>query len=108
LPYRPFHTHKTVKPLWPGDVYELDIEIWPTSVVISRGHRLGLSVLGQDFEHDEEPTEWAKTGLMMRGSSNELHDDPHYRPAAVYDNHVTLHSGPDHDSYLLLPTIPVA
>jgi predicted acyl esterase len=106
LPYRPFLTHKTVKPLWPGEVYELDIEILPACVVIPPGYRLGLSVLGQDFEHDAEPTEWAKAGIIMRGSSNELHDDPLYRPADIYDNEVTVYSGPDRESYLLLPIIP--
>lgn len=106
LPYRPFHSHRTVKPLWPGEVYELDIEVCPACVVLPAGYRLGLSVLGQDFQHDAEPTEWGKTGLLMRGSSNELHDDPRYRPAEIYDNEVTVHSGPGRESYLLLPVIP--
>ena len=30
LPYRPYHTHDTRQPLKPGEVVELDIEIWPT------------------------------------------------------------------------------
>ena len=105
-PYRPFLTHKTVKPLWPGEIYELDIEIWPACVVMPAGYRLALTVQGQDFEHDAEPTEWGKTGLMMRGSSNELHDDPLYRPADIYDNEVTIHSGPGRESYLLIPVVP--
>ena len=75
-------------------------------VVLPAGYRLGLSVLGQDFEHDAEPTEWGKTGLMMRGSSNELHDDPLYRPADIYDNDVTIHGGPGRESHLLIPVIP--
>lgn len=28
LPYRPYHTHDELQPLTPGEVYELDIEIW--------------------------------------------------------------------------------
>ena len=27
-------------PLTPGDIYELDVEIWPTSVVVPAGHRV--------------------------------------------------------------------
>ena len=32
-PWRPYHPHDEVQPLTPGEVYELDIEIWPTSIV---------------------------------------------------------------------------
>src|SRR5205823_12098236 len=34
--YRPYHTHDERQPLLPGEVYELDVEIWPTSIVIPR------------------------------------------------------------------------
>ena len=37
-PYRPYHTHDEAQPLTPGDIYELDIEIWPTSIVVPRGY----------------------------------------------------------------------
>src|SRR5262249_42868633 len=30
LPFRPYHTHSEKQPLKRGEVYELDIEIWPT------------------------------------------------------------------------------
>lgn len=106
LPYRPFLTHKNLQPLVPGEVYELDIEIWPACVVLPAGYRLGLTVQGQDFEHDQQPTEWTKTGVMMRGSGNALHDDPEYRPAEIYDNEVTIYSGPGRVSSLLVPMIP--
>src|SRR5438128_7906180 len=33
LPYRPYHTHDEKQPLAPGKIYELDVEIWPTSIV---------------------------------------------------------------------------
>ncbi len=42
LPYRPYHTHDEVQPLTPGEIYELDIEIWPTSIVLPEGYRLGI------------------------------------------------------------------
>src|SRR5690606_8890412 len=29
-PYRPYHPHDEMEPLTPGEIYELDIEIWPT------------------------------------------------------------------------------
>src|SRR6185312_3663957 len=34
LPYRPWHTHDEKQPLEPGKVYELDVEIWPTCIVV--------------------------------------------------------------------------
>ena len=35
-----------------------------------------------------------------------LHDDPDNRPAEIFENKVTVHIGPDHAGYLLLPVIP--
>jgi len=107
-PWRPFLSHKTVKPLWPGKVYELDIEVWPTCIVVPAGYRLGLTILGQDWEHDQEPFVWGKSGLVLRGSSMWFHDDPQYRPPDIYDNEVTIHSGPERASYLLVPVVPKA
>ena len=49
LPYRPYHTHDEAQPLTPGEIYELDVEIWPTCVVVPRGYRLALSVRGCDY-----------------------------------------------------------
>ena len=49
LPFRPYHTHDEKQPLKPGQVYELDIEIVPTSIVVPKGYRVGLSVRGRDY-----------------------------------------------------------
>lgn len=106
LPFRPFLSHKNVRPLWPGEVYELDVEIWPTCVVIPAGYRIGLTILGRDFEHDAEPFVWTKAGVTFRGSSFWLHDDERYRPREIYDNEVTLWCGGNRPSHLLLPIIP--
>ncbi|HSU76243.1 MAG TPA: CocE/NonD family hydrolase, partial [Burkholderiales bacterium] len=37
LPYRPYHTHDDKQPLKPGELVELDIEIWPTCIVVPEG-----------------------------------------------------------------------
>ena len=42
LPYRPYHTHDQKQPLAKGKPVELDIEIWPTSIVVPAGYRIGL------------------------------------------------------------------
>ena len=49
LPYRPYHPHTGKEPLKPGEVYELDIEIWPTCIVLPEGYRIALTVRGKDY-----------------------------------------------------------
>jgi len=107
LAYRPVHPHHRAVPLVPGETYELDVEIWPTCVVVPAGYRIGLSVLGHDYDHEREglPTAY---GVEMRGSGVNVHDDPVARSADVYGQPVSLHSGGNYESYLLLPVIPPA
>jgi predicted acyl esterase len=105
--YRPYHTHDQKQPLKPGEVVPLDVEIWPTSIVVPAGHRIALTVRGRDYE-------WQKTtGAKLSNFRNELlgcgpflHNDPRDRPAAVFGGKVTLHMGPQQQSYILLPVIP--
>lgn len=47
LPYRPWHTHDERQPLISGETYELDVEIWPTSVNLPAGYRFGFTVGGR-------------------------------------------------------------
>jgi predicted acyl esterase len=104
--YRPYHTHDTVEPLVPGDVYELDIEIWPTSLVIPAGFRIALSVRGRDYEH---PGAGARLGSFkneMHGCGPFLHNDPRDRPSEVFGGTQTLHCGGQYPASLLLPLIP--
>src|SRR6185295_17453264 len=42
--YRPYHTHDEKQLLKAGEVVQLDIEIWPTSIVVPAGCRIALSV----------------------------------------------------------------
>ncbi|MDB5558400.1 MAG: peptidase, partial [Enterovirga sp.] len=107
LPYRPYHTHDEKQPLTPGEVVELDIEIWPTSIVVPKGHRVGLSVRGRDYVYP------GGSGGKLSNFKNELtgcgpflHDDPVDRPPEVFGGTTTLHFGPDKPAYLLLPIIP--
>ncbi len=105
LPYRPYHPHDRVEPLEPGEVYELDVEIWPTCVVLPAGYRLAVTVAGRDFARGvgevSDPAE-----LADKGSGPYLHCDPDHRPAAVYDGTTELYTGAGRPSRLLLPVIP--
>ena len=70
----------------PARSFRVEIEIWPTSVVVERGERLVLEVGAKDdpqsfFQHDD-PRDRARTGTN------------------------TIHTGGTFDSHLLLPIIP--
>ncbi len=107
LPYRPYHAHDEVQPLNPGEIYELDIEIWPTSIVLPEGYRLGLSVRGRDYVwpgYEEGQSRIA--GRVYYGVGPFKHDLKGNRPVETYGGKVTVHTGPAHPSHVLLPVIP--
>jgi predicted acyl esterase len=107
LPYRPYHTHDEKQPLTPGEPVELDIEIWPTCLVVPAGYRIGLSVRGRDYVYP------GGSGGKLSNFKNELtgcgpflHDDPVDRPPEIFGGRTTLHFGPDQQPFVLLPIIP--
>jgi uncharacterized protein len=106
-PYRPYHTHDQRQPLKKGQPVELDIEVWPTSIVVPAGYRVGLSVRGKDYEYGG-----ASGGKLsnfkneLKGCGPFLHDDPRDRPSAIFDGTTSLHFGRGKAPYLLLPIIP--
>jgi predicted acyl esterase len=105
--WRPYHTHDERQPLTPGEAVALDIEIWPTSVVVPRGYRLGLSLRGKDYEYARASGErLSNFKNELRGCGPFLHDDPRDRPPEVFGGRTTVHLGPDLEGYLLLPLIP--
>ena len=85
LPYRPYHKHRRRLFLAPGEVVKVDVEIWPTSMVFKKGHRLQLDVQPRD-------------GV---GSQSYMHYHADYNTGTN-----TLYAGGDRESYLLLPIIP--
>ncbi len=103
--YRPYHTHDEIQPLTPGQVYEVDVEIWPTCIVIPPGYYLTLTVQGRDFER-EAPTGTLGYWGAFRGSGPFIHKNPWDRRTEIYGGKVTLYGGGPRGSYLLLPVIP--
>ena len=106
LPYRPWHPHDEGWPLKPGEPVELDIEIWPTSIVVPPGYSLALTVRGKDYEVDGTDAALPNAPYPMKGVGPFLHIDPEDRPARIFACVNTLHFAPDKAPYLLLPVIP--
>jgi predicted acyl esterase len=77
--YRPYHTHDEEQKLEPDEVVPIQVEIWPTSMVFEKGHRIRL-----DIQAD---------------------DDGHYFAAYKRGNN-TIYTGGDRTSYVLLPIVP--
>ena len=86
LPYRPYHAHDERWWLKPGEVVECQVEVWPTSMVFKKGHKLRLDIQPRD-------------GV---GTAHFTHYHADYNAGATN----TLHAGGDRASYLLLPIIP--
>ena len=86
FPYRPYHAHDERQWLKPGEIVECQVEIWPTSMVFQKGHRLRLDISPAD-------------GV---GTQHFTHFHADYNQGA----RTTIHAGGDKPSYLLLPVIP--
>jgi predicted acyl esterase len=93
LPYRPYHSHDEVEKLTAGQRYALEVEIWPTCLLIPKGFRLVLTLMGKDFEYEGIP------GRL-------LHNHPEDRPTPEFAGANTIFTGGADASYLLLPIIP--
>ncbi|MBV9954079.1 MAG: peptidase S15, partial [Pseudolabrys sp.] len=106
-PYRPYHTHDELQYLKKGEVAELDVEIWPTSIAVPAGYRIALSVRGKDYEYGGgSGGKLSNFKNELKGCGPFLHNDPKDRPPEIYGGNTTLHFGRGKASYLLLPVIP--
>jgi predicted acyl esterase len=85
LPYRPYHKHQRRLFLKPGEIVKVDVEIWPTSMVFRKGHRIRLDIQPRD-------------GV---GSQSYMHYHADYNTGTN-----TIYAGGERESYLLLPAIP--
>ena len=79
-PYRPFHTHDEEQKLDPGAVVPIEVEIWATSMIFKKGHRIRLDV--------------------------QPHDGDHYFAAYKLKNN-SIYTGSERPSHVLLPIIPL-
>lgn len=99
--YRPYHTHDEAQKLKPGEIYPVEVEIWPATLALPAGYRLMLTLQGKDFERPDATGE-------QKGSGWFLHNHPLDRPAASFGGTNTIHTGAGRESYLMLPVLPAS
>ena len=97
-PWRPFHSHDESQYLAPGDIVEVQVEIWPMSLALPRGSVIELVIAGRDFEREQAVGPYRGSGFFQ-------HDDPLDRPDARFAGTNTLHTGGVHPSSLMLPLL---
>jgi putative CocE/NonD family hydrolase len=86
---QPWHTYTqdSVQSVAPGDMAEIQVEIFPTSAVIAKGHKLRVAVGASDFPHGLPPLPdlvQSLAGLL------------------------SIHSDAAHPSRVVLPVVPVS
>ena len=99
--------HLRKSPVAADEIYLLDIELWPTSVVVPEGFRLALSVRGRDYQFTESDQAYGVDVEVMNGSGRCVHTDPIDRDMNVLEGTVTIHTGPQLTGMLLLPIVPL-
>ena len=85
------HKRSERKEVRNGEVYDLEAELWPTEVIVSPGERLVLEVTPKD----QEGSDWF--------TCNDAVD----RNAQKLGGVNNIHIGPQHENYLVLPTVPI-
>jgi uncharacterized protein len=81
---------KAPQPIEPGRVYALDIDLWATSYLVEKGHRLRVEVSSSDFNrYDRNPNTGAPFG----------------HSATTVAAEQTVHHSAAHPSHIVLPVI---
>lgn len=72
-------------------IYQVEVRIWPTNVVVGRGNRLALQISSSDTH----------TGDLF------FHNEKEDRAESKFKSYNHLHIGASHPASLRLPIIPV-
>lgn len=114
-PWRPYYAHDELQPLVPGEKYTVDVDFYPTCIVLPKGYRIAVTIRGKDYLYpgmSRELSEKFATRTPLPVSFSEIglgtliHDDPTDRPLEIFDSDVTLHFDPPNAPYLQIPVIP--
>lgn len=91
LPHRDYAS-SDVQKVVQGDIYGVDIEVWPTQVVAEKGGRIVFEVASGDTQ----------------GSGIFTHEDKNDRSPEVFQGVNNICFGPGLENYVTLPVIPKA
>src|SRR4051794_1040293 len=81
-------SYEVREPLEPGAVYEVEVDLWSTSLIFNRGHRIRVAVSSSN---------------APRSDPNPNTGEPHPSPGNVRTATNTLHVSAEHPSRILLP-----
>jgi uncharacterized protein len=86
---QPFHylTEDHVLPVVPGEVIKVSVEVFPTSAIILRGHRLRISIAASNQAQ----------GVLNRP-----------RQQQMAGSSITVHNSPQYPSSVVLPIVPMS
>jgi predicted acyl esterase len=111
LPHRDFYS-TDVLPVVPNDVYPVEVELWPTNVVVESGDRLVLEVSSGDtsgtgFWGHNDPID----RYVFRLAAEVLPNSRYlsfltYRSDDIFRGQNHIHFGPNYVNYITLPVIP--
>lgn len=110
--WQPVHPHGAAEPVTPEAVYAVDVEIWPTCLVLPAGSWITLEIGGVDYDHglSEETLSHGRLSWSpkpTRGSGPYTHAGRLNGPDGdVYRADVTVHGGGVRPSSLLIPIVP--
>ncbi|OQO10662.1 hypothetical protein B0A48_03960 [Cryoendolithus antarcticus] len=91
-PWLPYRTYRSTDqlPVKPGEVYEVDVELWPTNVVVLPGEKLVFEVSSGDTQG---------AGLFE-------HTHPKDRSAERFAGVNHVHFGNGRENWVMMPVIP--
>ncbi|CAK7207047.1 hypothetical protein SEUCBS139899_009855 [Sporothrix eucalyptigena] len=109
-PYRPWHTHREqdYSPLKPDEIVSIHVEMTLATARVPKGHRLQLLV--EAFSSESSATWRAYGGIASPGTGTKEHSETLGGRPYEHAYHIgvenRIHTGPDHPSKLIIPTIP--
>ncbi|KAI1438529.1 X-Pro dipeptidyl-peptidase C-terminal non-catalytic domain-containing protein [Xylaria sp. CBS 124048] len=89
LPHREYFS-VDAQAVKPGEVYGVDVEMWPTNVVVDTGNKIVVEIASGDTQ----------------GSGIFLHNSESDRPAAKFAGMNYINFGKNMENYVVLPVIP--
>lgn len=89
LPWRDYFS-TDVQPVIPGDIYPVDLEVWPTNVIVEKGGKIVFEISSGDTQ----------------GSGIFQHNHPEDRSQEKFAGLNNLHFGEKLVNYVTLPIVP--